>query len=334
MSMLQGLLDSVRKSGRIDEKDVLTARRAVYGDDGMIALSELEMVFTIDEAAKQACDAWVMFFAEAVSDMLVHQVEPHGYISESNARRLMERIDNDGQVKGLSELEALIKCLEAASSAPESLSAYALKQVSIAVIDGEGPLAGGRRLNKGRIDAEDVALLRRILYAFGSHGNAAITKAEADVLFDLNDKTAGLDNDPAWPDLFIKAIVNFMMAASGYHAPAREVALMREHWLDKPVGGVMGFYYRMFAGGLGGFIKEFRKPDGSDSEVRYAYLNARRDALIAENQHVTDSEAEWLAERIGRDGFVTSNERALLTFLKGEVKDLHPKLKLLMNKAA
>jgi hypothetical protein len=334
MSMLDGLLDSVRKSGRIEEKDVLIARRAVYGDDALVVPAELELVFTIDEAAKDACDAWVMFFAEAVSDMLVHQMEPYGYISEANARRLMERIDKDGQVKGLSELEALIKCLEVATSAPEMLSAYALKQVAIAVIDGEGPLVSGRRLNKGRIDAEDVAMLRRILYAFGSHGNAAITRAEADVLFDLNDKTAGLDNDPAWPDLFIKAIANFMMAASGYHAPAREVALMREHWLDKPTGGVMGFLARMFSGDLGWLMKEYRRHNGGDAEHRYAALNARRDALIAENQSVTDSEAEWLAGRIGRDGFVTTNERAVLTFLKGEVKDLHPKLMPLLNKAA
>ncbi len=87
----------------------------------------------------------------------------------------------DGTVKSLSELEALIKCLEAATSAPEALSAYGLRQVAHAVIDGDGPLTGGRRLRKGTIDAADVATLRRILYAFGGSGNAAITRAEADV---------------------------------------------------------------------------------------------------------------------------------------------------------
>jgi hypothetical protein len=334
MNALEGLLGSVRWTGRIEDADVLTARKAVYGDDGMIARPELDMLFTIDEAAKSASDQWVMFFAEAISDHLVHQMEPHGFIDQANADWLMKRIDQDGMVRSLSELEALIKCLEAATSAPESLSAYALKQVASAVIDGEGPLTGGRRLHKGRVDAEDVAMLRRILYAFGSSGNAAVTRAEAEVLFEINDRTAGLDNDPAWPDLFIKAIANFMMASSGYHTPTREVALMREHWLDQPTGGIMGFFARMFSGDIGWLFKEYGKPNRDGVEAAAAVINKRRDAEIAENEKITDSEAEWLAERIGRDGSVTANERALLTFIKGEAKDLHPKLKVLLNRAA
>jgi hypothetical protein len=327
MNVMAGLLQSVRWSGAIEDADVLAARRAVYGDDGAIAQAELDALFAIDEAAKTACDSWVSFFAEAVSDHLVHQVQPHGYIDAANAAWLIARIDKDGLVKSASELEALIKCLEAATSAPETLSAYALKQVASAVIDGEGPLSGGRHLAKGRIDAVDVTLLRRILYAFGGSGNAAITRSEADVLFDLNDRTAGLDNDPAWSDLFIKAVANFMMAASGYHAPSREVALRREQWLDQPTGGVIGFFSRMFSGDLDWLKKEYSK---SATET----ANEQRAAEIAGNAIVTDGEAEWLADRIGRDGMISANERALLTFIKDDAGSLHPKLQPLLNRAA
>ncbi len=146
-------------------------------------------------------------------------------------------------------------------------------------------------------------------------------------MFDLNDKTAGLDNDPAWSDLFIKAVANFMMAASGYRTPSREVALKREQWLDQPTGGVIGFFSRMFSGDLDWLKAEYRK-----SATQAA--NEEREAMIATNAVVTDQEAEWLAGRIGRDGHVSANEKALLTFIRSDAGMLHPKLQPLMNRAA
>ena len=61
---------------------------------------------------------------------------------------------------------------------------------------------------------EAVDILRRIVYAFGGNGAVAMAKSEAEVLFDLNDATAGADNDPSWNDLFVKAIASYVMAAS------------------------------------------------------------------------------------------------------------------------
>ena len=52
------------------------------------------------------------------------------------------------------------------------------------------------------------------------------------------------------------------------------------------------------------------------------------------NEAVTAVEAHWLAKRIGRDGQMTPNERALLTFLKAESPSIHPSLQALVDKAA
>ena len=64
--------------------------------------------------------------------------------------------------------------------------------------------------------------------------NVAITRSEAELLFDIADATNEAENDPAWTDLFAKAIANAIMAASGYSAPNREEALRREAWLESP----------------------------------------------------------------------------------------------------
>jgi hypothetical protein len=71
-----------------------------------------------------------------------------------------------------------------------------------------------------------------MLYAFGGDGNIAVTQQEASVLFDINDATAETENHPAWSDLFVKALANFLMATSGYQVPTRQEALRREAWLE------------------------------------------------------------------------------------------------------
>lgn len=324
------VLERVNAARTVTADDVLAVRRAIYGDDGRIALGEVDALFLIDEAAETADSAWTAVFAEAVSDHLVHQQRPEGYVDAANADWLIKRIDRDGRVKSASELELLVKVLEAAKSSPPELVQYALRQVQAAVIDGEGPLAGGGQFDRGRVTRAEADLLRRILYAFGGDQGIAITRAEAEVLFDINDAVAEADNDPAWLDLFVKATTNCIMAASGYTVPTREVALAREEWLDAP-SSVGGFFARMVSGGLRGVLDAYRAP--SDEDGWAARAAAKIEAMSAA-EPVTEGEAEWLAARIGRDGVLHENEKALLRFIANETDDIHPALAPLIAKAA
>ena len=53
---------------------------------------------------------------------------------------------------------------------------------------------------------------------------------------------------------------------------------------------------------------------------------------IVTHEAVTAAEASWLAERIGRDGKMSPNERALLAFLKTESPSIDPALQALVEK--
>ena len=314
---------------KITAEDVLALRRSTY-HDGVAERGEVERLFTMDEAATTFDPSWTELFTEAVADHIVNQTQPNGHISEANANWLIERIGRDGVVKTTNELELLVKVLEKAMSSPERLAAYALEQVKHAAVDGDGPLVRGN-LERGRVNRDEVELIRRILYAFGGHGNVAVTRSEAEVLFEINDATAAAENDPAWSDLFVKAIANFMMAASGYAVPSREEALKREAWLDSPSGGVGDFIGKMAAGGLRGVLKAYREPN---TDAVWAERNTRFEAAQASSLHVTADEAEWLARRMGRDGALHDNEKALLRFIRDEAPSIHPSLKSLIAKAA
>lgn len=316
---------------RITEDDVRMLRGEVFRD-GVVTRPEAEALFALDLSCADKCAGWTEFFVEAVSDYLVAQEPPHGYVSEDNAAWLVRAISRDGKVDTGTEMELLVRIIEKATSAPASLSAFALKQVALAIVDGDGPLAGGRTLTRGVIGAAEVEMLRRILYGFSGDGSSAITRAEAEVLFDLNDRTVEARNDPSWNDLFVKAVASFLMAASGYRAPSREEALRCAEWLGDTDVNLGGFFSRMFAGGLKGYATAIRSDHGSEAGFRRA--NEARAEAAADSEAVNGDEARWLAHRIGRDGVLHGNEKALLRYLRQESPALHPDLRPLLDKVA
>ncbi|GLS78429.1 hypothetical protein GCM10007904_37660 [Oharaeibacter diazotrophicus] len=318
----------------IGPADVSRLRATVYGD-AVVSREEAEWAFALDEAAAETCPEWTEFFVESVVDYVVRREAPEGYVSADTAAWLTAAIARDGIVRTASELEALVRVVEVATEVPAALSAFALRQVAAAVVDGDGPLARGRKLEPGVIGADEVALIRRVLYAYGGERTVGITREEAEVLFDLNDRTSEADNDPSWSDLFVKAVANFLMAARGYAVLSREEALRREAWLDAPSGGVTALFGDMMSALLSNGLKTvwsaWRR---GEEEDLYA---GRIRALEAESraaEAVTADEVRWLADRIGRDGVIHANERALLRFLAEESPDLHPSLRTLLDTAA
>jgi hypothetical protein len=326
---LSQLVADLTARQHVTDEDVAALRRLVFGEI-RVTPGEAEALIALDEGVDHAPPSWSQFFVEALTDFIVYQEEPQGYVSEANADWLARHIGRDGEVKTRSEIDLLVNVLEKAKSAPMSLVVFALEQVKHAVLTGEGPLASGRTLTRGVIAAPEVDLMRRILYAAGGDGHIAITKREAEILFELNDATVAADNDRAWDELFVKAVANFLLAASGYQVPTRAEALRREQWLDSPSGGVMGFFRRMVAGPTD-ILAAYSRPSLEEAwaERNKAYADASRMA-----EHVTENEAQWLAERLGRDQALTDNERALLVFLKREASSLHPLLRPLVDKAA
>lgn len=61
-------------------------------------------------------------------------------------------------------------------------------------------------LKDGIIDREEALLLEQKLFEDG-----IIDSEEAEFLFEINDAVSGKANDTAWKDLFIKAIVSYLL---------------------------------------------------------------------------------------------------------------------------
>ena len=315
--------------GRITADDVQLLRGEVFRD-GIVTRAEAESLFALHASCRDQSADWPRFFVEAVTDYIVHQEKPHGYISEDNADWLIRAISRDGMVDTAAEMELLVTVLEKARSSPQRLSAYALEQVALAVIDDKGPLAGSRRAASGTVEKREVDLLRRVLYAFGGDGNIAISRAEAETLFRINDNACEELNHPSWNELFVKAVANFVLASSGYEPPSRSEALRHDAFFDNADANIGGFFARMVSGGVTGILEAYAAPDTLDSE--FAEHNRANDVKTRQAAAVGVEEARWIADRIGRDGLIHENERALLSFIRQAASSLHPDLKPLLDK--
>ena len=144
-------------------------RRAIYGAPALTR-DVVDGLFDLDQVAGDKAPSWHALYVEAITDFVVGQDEPAGYVSDANADWLIARITRDGHVDTASELDLLVNVLDKARLSPQRLVRFALDAVKQTVISGRGPSRVGGDHEPGVVTAADVALLRRILYAFGGDG--------------------------------------------------------------------------------------------------------------------------------------------------------------------
>jgi len=325
MSGLRSLpFDEIMRRGSIGHTDVSILRR-VFHEDGIVSPDEAELLLKLNVACHVQDRDWADFFVEALTDYLVFQESPRGYLTSVNAHWLIDRLSHDGRIDRKTELELVINVLDKARWAPISLVKFALEQVKYAVISGSGPLRNGKSLEAGRITEGEVDLLRRMLYAFGGDGHVAVTRDEADILFDIDEAVRDAAANPAWTDLFVKAIANVMMSASGYAVPSREEALRQEAALENPEQqtSVLASLLSMVQSNLASVRDAYH--DQTAEERALARLEHQRIEIIT-NEEITEAEATWLVGRLGRDGRMSPSETALVAYLKQESPKIHPAL--------
>ncbi len=310
---LAAALVSVGAGGYVSAKDVTLLRQGVF-KDGIVSDDELDALFALGERAPEGDAEWAHFFAEAAADFYLREEEPHGYFTDEEFQTLKARVTRDGASASALELGLLVRLLETAKSVPDAMSGFVADQIKAEIAAKKaGP----------RVSAQDASLVRRFIFAVGGAGNVAVTRREAELLFDIADMTAGAKNDAAWTELFVKAVANHLMCAIGYEPPSRDEALSTQKFMADRTVSVGGFFKRMIEGSLSGL-----KADGPSAQ---AERNAARAIAAAAAEKVTETESDWFADRIGRDGALHADERALVEHLKGLGAELPPKLKSIVG---
>jgi len=305
---MSDLATRLKAGTTITADDTLAIRRIVW-PDGAIDPAEAEAIFDLNSAVKSSAREWVDFFVEAMKHYVVHQQAPVGYVDEAKAAWLIQRIDSDGKVDSLGELELLVEILEDATNAPESLKSYALAQIRGAVLTGSGPTRNGGTLDPGSINADEVALLRRLLYAQASDGPGSISLAEADMLFEIKDATLGAVNAPEWSTFFVQAVGNHLMAHGDYRPLARDEAARLDAFMNDTHVHIGGFLAKMLrSAATGDFVRE----PGAPSPL------VDHDAEVEADRAISPNELSWLTVEVKADATLDPLEEALIAFLSAE----------------
>lgn len=314
MSMEFGTLAAESASdGRISADEILDLRRLGWAD-GTIGPDEAEALFAANDACAEPTAEWCDFFVEALSTFIVQTVPPAGYIDDEMGDELIARIDRDGKLGSMAELELLIRVLEIARNAPNRLKAYALGQLEDAVLNSEGPTRHGDLTAKG-INETECKLLRRLLFAPAGDRPAAVSKAEAEMLFRLKDAALYEVNAPEWEKLFVQGVANYLFGFGGSEPLSRDRAAELEQFMGRECAGIGGFLGRMFTSkpqvdGAFGSLLDIG-PHAADIE------GPTDDAaeLMAE-------ESQWLTDLLEADEELDPLEKALLAWVAEETGEV------------
>ena len=306
----RSLAEQAIADGGITADEILSLRREGWSN-GAIDADEADAIFSLNDHLNTSGPEWSDFFVEAISEYIVHSVEPHGYVSEAQGDWLMERIDSNSRTDSITELELLVRVLEKATGAPDNLRSFAFSQIEQAVVTGEGPTRSGGTLEKGKVTDAEVKLLRRIIFASGGDRPAAVSEREAELLFRLKDAALAADNAPEWKQLFVQGVGNYLAGFGGAEPLSLERAAELERFMRNTAGGIGSFLGRMARSNVkSGFADIFgARPQAVD-----------HDAQVASAQAVSGTEQAWLQGQIDANGEVDDYDQALLAFLAEQQK--------------
>ena len=329
MSALQlAAIGDICGRGSVKDTDVAMLRRAL-AQEACLNAADAEALFRIQDACPVQDPVWAEFFIDTVTDYLVREAEPSGYLTRCQGAWLAARISSEGRVRTKTEFDLLVNVLKKSRWAPASLACYALGQIRDAVLSGTGPLRSGCILACGRITPVEVEGVRSILCAYGAEGTMAVTRPEAEILFAINDAVCPPDatpDDAGWSDLFTRAVTGAIMAASGYAVPSREDMLQHEPGIaiapDVTGAGASG---RATKGLLGSYRTQ-------SAEERALERLERQRVEIITGEPVLEVHAGWLAERLGSGRPVGRNEQALLAAVKRAGTTLAPALQAVVDR--
>ncbi|MFB9950768.1 hypothetical protein ACFFP0_18100 [Rhizobium puerariae] len=207
--------------GRITADDILMLRTYAF-PDGIRSAEDARALLALNDLCPASGPEWAGYFVESLAMFVVHRSEPAGMIDDANAAWLMRTIAADGVVRSAPELELLLHAMEIASEVPESLSAFALDQLRLALgPEAQGAYRAGRPATEG-INAHDLAYIWRVLRGAFERGRLMLSPSETLVLREIDRLAPRSAHHPAWSE---------MMAAVVTYERPREI-LRTKRWLS------------------------------------------------------------------------------------------------------
>src|SRR5436190_15023531 len=90
---------ALKAGARLSAADVLALREAIW-PDGAVSDAEASALFELNRVARDAGPEWTEFFVEAITEYVVNQRPPRGYVDEAAAQWLVAEVERGGAAIG------------------------------------------------------------------------------------------------------------------------------------------------------------------------------------------------------------------------------------------
>jgi hypothetical protein len=196
---LDDLATDIVADGVVDSEEVAKIRERIYAD-GVIDCEEADFLFAVnDKVSGKANDpGWKKLVVEALTGHVLDDDVSPGELDDDETEYLIGKIQGDGQVDEV-ELALLVNIVGKAKKTTEKFQHFVLSSAKDAMLE------------DGIIDADEVAMIKTVIYGAGGGAGEGVDRAEADFLFELNDAVTGKKNDPGWTKLFVEAITKHVL---------------------------------------------------------------------------------------------------------------------------
>ena len=298
-------ITAVMSAGKITAADVKALEEKGF-PDGITSQGDAEIVYRLDRDSADRDPSWNQAYVDWLTEYYIWRTEPAGSVSEEQANHLIPNLLADGRISGETELELLLNIVSWAHACAAGVGHLVLKVVWESVTGQPNPAYGqGRRPNV--IDAVDVEILRKAIYAPSANGGIMVSRPEAELLFAMNNATSGSDNDPGWEPLFVNAIASHLMypSATPSVTTTEKCARMKAAWERQTQAGdlIETIDNALLRGGEAAGIFGART------------LESQEDSALIQAA-IDGPEAKWLLDQIKADGVLDRNERALLAYIR------------------
>lgn len=192
------LARSAAAAGEITPQTLIALRQMGWSD-GTIGRLEAESLLMLNRALDRPSGDWVDFFVDALCEFVLDAGEPAETCDECEVHWLIGMIETGGSPITMAELELLVRLVERAGDAPDSLRLYALKQIQLAVLDGIGPTRLGKSDDPCHITGAECRIVRRILLGSGNGATVAPSPQICNVLDQIDRATDPQADSPEWP---------------------------------------------------------------------------------------------------------------------------------------
>jgi hypothetical protein len=193
--------------GRIDTYDVLMLRRYAF-PEGIRRAADAQAMFALHNLCPTQCDEWESYFVEGLAGYIVNSGNMPGVIDERKAIWLIRATADNGAVRSWLEIELMLHAMEIADSICETLPAFALDQVRIALMPEADPIPsepqtayGLRRPAHAGITVFDLAYIWRVLRPAVEKGRIILSALEWTVLREIDELAPRNDHHPGWNEI-------------------------------------------------------------------------------------------------------------------------------------